>query len=653
MGPYRSSGNHFRKEPMIYDGSLVYIKARAGIARRDGDRIEVTFADGSTIRVRDKDLELLHAGPVRKVPDPAPDGDFDTAWEMTAGQSTSIAGLADLTFGSAGPAECLACRQKADEGLPFRMDGDAVRSMTAEERTAEESKRKRKEGEAAERAVFIARARASKIEPGDERFWGEVEALALGRTQKSKTSAEIGAGETPESAQAWLLRTGLWTHRVNPHPVRSGHPTKAPDLQLGEDDDEGRIDLTGMQAWAIDNAWSHDPDDAISWDGSHIWVHVADPASVVVPDSPADLEAANRSGTLYLPEGAIPMLPDAALARFGLGLSDTSRALSFRMDIDDTGMITAVGVMPSFVKVTRTTYADADAVSGTGPLAELARLALVRYRYRQRNGAVDIDIPEVRVWLDDGVPMVSAVRRYRSSVVVREMMVLAGEGLARWAFERNLPFPYYSQEAPSTRETEKPVPDSLADSLADIDRGDTERLLAELCAPPESLAAEFARRRTMRAGMAGVQPRAHQGLGVTMYAQATSPLRRYGDLLGHQQVRAWLATEAGRPTRPPLPADELSMRLARAAAGNQAVRRAERQSELHWTLAWLMEHPAWEGDAIVVQPGDRDTGLYLPEPGLETRIRVRGLEADASLRVRFQKADLPSLEAQFVPVDAH
>ena len=94
-------------------------------------------------------------------------------------------------------------------------------------------------------------------------------------------------------------------------------------------------------------------------------------------------------------------------------------------------------------------------------------------------------------------------------------------------------------------------------------------------------------------------------------------------------------------------------RSARAAAGNQAVRRAERQSELHWTLAGLMEHPAWEGDAIVVQPGDRDTGLYLPEPGLETRIRVRGLEADASLRVRFQKADLPSLEAQFVPVDAH
>ncbi|PKL07375.1 MAG: hypothetical protein CVV51_14455 [Spirochaetae bacterium HGW-Spirochaetae-7] len=198
------------------------------------------------------------------------------------------------------------------------------------------------------------------------------------------------------------------------------------------------------------------------------------------------------------------------------------------------------------------------------------------------------------------------------------MMVLAGESLARWAFDRGLPFPYYSQEAPLSRE-----------------------------GMPEGLAGEFAKRRLMKAGMAGVQPRAHQGLGVTMYAQATSPLRRYGDLLGHQQARATLAAAAGRAGYPPLPADELSMSLARAAAGNQGVRKAERQSTMHWTIAWLQARPGWEADAVVVQAGSGDTLLYVPEAGLETKLRSSGLELNSIVRIRFQKADIARLEVQF------
>jgi len=204
--------------------------------------------------------------------------------------------------------------------------------------------------------------------------------------------------------------------------------------------------------------------------------------------------------------------------------------------------------------------------------------------------------------------------------VVREMMILAGEAAARWAFGRGLPFPYYSQEAPGER-----------DHL------------------PEGLAGEFAKRRLMRAGMAGTQPRAHQGLGVPMYAQITSPLRRYGDLLGHQQIRAALAAAAGRRDRQVLPADELSMRLARAAAAAAALRRAERSSEAHWTLAWLLDRPGWEGRGIVVQTGS-DATVFIPAIGLETRIRAGDLVLNQELTLRFLSADLPGLEARFAPV---
>ncbi len=603
---------------MIIDGSLVMYKARPALARRDDDRIELSFSDGSTIRVRDKDVEVIHTGPLRTLPQPASGGEFDTAWEMTAGSPLGLEELAELAFGASGPAERLACRLVAQEGVLFKMLDGKIFALSAEERANDEARKQRKEGEASERAAFVQRAKNLKLEPGDERFWGEVEALALGKTQKSKTAGEIGAGDKPETAQAWLLKAGLWTPYINPHPSRSGHPSKAPDLELAPDDDSGRADLTGMAAWAIDNAWSHDPDDAISWDGEAVWVHVADPASVITPGCPADVEASNRSGTLYLPEGAIPMLPDAALDRFGLGLSASSRALSFRIVPENDGMPGEISVVPSFVKVTRTSYGEADALLGSGPLAELTRLAGVRGECRRHNGAVDIDLPEVRVWVEAGKPRIDPVPRHASSTVVREMMVLAGEAMARWAFARNLPFPYYSQEAPGSRD--------------DI---------------PEGLAGEFAKRRLMRAGMAGVQPRAHQGLGVTMYAQATSPLRRYGDLLGHQQVRAAIALETGNSSAKPLPADELSMRLARAAAGNQAVRKAERQSELHWTLAWLLDRPGWEADAVVVQNGSGEALLFIPAIGLETHIRASGLELNQNLRVQFMKADVSKLDAQF------
>jgi exoribonuclease II len=605
---------------MIPTGAIVFFKGKPAISTRDGDRLVLDVQGGQSIRVRDKDVELIHPGPYQKLPTPAGMADFETAWEMTAGTEVGLAELAELVFGVDGAAERLACRLAVMDGDLFRMEGASILALSAEERGRLADKRLKKENEAADRSAFITRAKKSRVEPGDERFWGEVEAFALGRTQKSKMAVDMGLGESMEAAHAWLLRAGLWTPGTNPHPSRADHPSKAPELELGDDDDRGRIDLGTMQAWAIDNAWSHDPDDAISWDGTAVWVHVADPASVICPGSRADVEAANRSATLYLPEGPIPMLPDAALDRFGLGLTEKSRSLSIRIDVDEAGLISDISISPSFVRVTRLSYAEADTALDSGPLAELASLAAVRRAYRSKAGAVDIDIPEVRVWVRDGIPHIDSIPDFRSSGVVREMMVLAGEAVARWAFDRSLPFPYYSQEAPGSRD--------------------------EL---PEGLAGEFAKRRLMRAGMAGAQPRAHQGLGVTMYAQSTSPLRRYGDLLGHQQIRSWLAREAGFQAALPLPADELSMRLAKAAAALSAVRKAERSSQTHWTLVWLLEHPDWTGEGIVVQTG-QDTVFYIPSLGYETRIKAGELALNQSVALRCLKVDLPRLEAFFAPV---
>ena len=641
--------------------ALALYKNRPVIVLEVKDRIEICLEDGSSLRVRDKDLAPLHDGPVKAMPLPAEGGDFETARRMLMPGAASLpwAEMAELVFGEAGPAQALACHLEATKGLLFRLEDGKPVPLDDESVAKEGQKRARKEGEAAERAAFVDRAKKIKAErrrmvaaatggtdgspggdpggPGpvfgeaDGRFLAEMEALAFGKSGKSKTCAELGVSETPEAAHSFLLAVGHWDEMVNPHPQRALCALAAPRVEIGPDlDDLPRIDLSGMESWAIDNAWSKDPDDAIAWDGNSVWVHVADPASAMLPDCAADREALSRGSTLYLPELTAPMLPDEALRRWGLGLTETSSALSFRIDLAEDGSISGVEACASTVRVRRCSYGEADRLMDKGQapgLAALAEVAAGRKLRRVANGAVEIDIPEVRIAVEgDGAAKdirIENIPKNRSSGLVREMMLLAGEAAARWAFERSLAFPFYGQEAPS-------------------DMGPA--ALGELSSEGEAaLSAQFARRRLMRAGMWGPGPTAHRGLGLPFYAQVTSPLRRYQDLLGHMQLRAFLA---GRPV---MDADEVSRRCALAQAASAATRTAERSSDQHWTLAWLVRHPQWTGEAIVVGnagPGNWQT--YLPELGLETRLRLGPDRAlDEKITVRLLRADVATLESSF------
>lgn len=85
---------------------------------------------------------------------------------------------------------------------------------------------------------------------------------------------------------------------VNPHPRRLNMPATDPTVSFPPLPDEPRLDLTHLPAFAIDDAGNQDPDDALSVDGDRIWVHVADVAALIQPDSPADLEARPRRDAL-------------------------------------------------------------------------------------------------------------------------------------------------------------------------------------------------------------------------------------------------------------------------------------------------------------------------------------------------------------------
>lgn len=593
--------------------ALVIYKNRPALAEERGDKLELTLPDGARARVRPKDVLFLHPGPAR-LPLEVPEGEEEAAWELLQGQAVSLKELAELVYGAYTPEAAYGAYLLAQRGERFVLEGDRVRARTPEELAALlRAKRAREEREQAFQEA-VGRLKEGRWLPEDRPLLAEAEALAWGERRESRLMRALALPETPEAAHALLLRLGLWRWE-NPHPRRLGLPLTPPDLPLPPLPEEAREDLTHLPAFAVDDEGSQDPDDAVYAErvpeGFRLLVHVADVAALVPPGSPQDLEALRRGANLYLPEGTVPMLPQAATERLGLGLQPVSPALTFELWVSEEGELLEERLYPSWVRVQRLTYREALGEPALGPLAALAQAF---HRKRLAQGALDLALPEVKVRLEEGRVRLTPLPPYESRLWVREAMLLAGYAAAHLALREGLPFPFATQEAPSRR------------------------------VEGEGLAAMWEQRKLLKRAQLKAVPAPHKGLGLPLYAQVTSPLRRYLDLVAHQQLRAWLRGEK------PLSQEELLQRVGAAEAVADLVREAERKSKLHWTLVYLLQE-GYEGPGVLVERRGGQGVFLLPELGLSAQVALaQPLPLNAEVRLRFLEADLANLEARFALV---
>ncbi|HAO33299.1 MAG TPA: exoribonuclease II [Candidatus Competibacteraceae bacterium] len=598
----------------IPHNSLVLYKGGPARVAAVGDKLEIALSDGRLLRVRPKDVLLLHPGPLA---DPArldaPAGEVEAACELLAGGQTTLAELAELVYGSYTPATAWAAWRLVDEGLYFRGSPEAIAVRSFAEVAQEQAARAAKDAERRAWNEFLNRARAGQHAPEDAPYLREVEEVAWGEHEQSRVLQALDCEQNPQSAHALLLRLGYWDSASNPYPRRVGATLVTPLAELPALPDEPRLDLTGLEAFAIDDEGNLDPDDALSLDGDRLWVHVADAAALVAPDSPADLEARARGATLYLPETTAPMLPELAVGRLGLGLTEVSPALSFGLTVEADGSVSEIEIVPSWVRVRRLSYQEVETRLDEEPFRGFDQLAQRHQARRRAAGAVFIELPEVKIEVVAGRVQIKPLARLRSRLVVTEAMVMAGEAAARFAQARDLPFPYTTQDA-----TEHP------------DRA------------PSSLAAMHALRRGLRPRQYSSQPGPHGGLGLAVYAQVTSPLRRYLDLVAHQQLRAFLRGGAV------LDAQAIIERIGAAEAAAVGVRRAERLSREHWTAVYLQQHPDWRGEGVLVEKRLPRGAVLIPALGLETRLKVaEAVELNRVLALRLTGVDLPERMARF------
>ena len=615
-------------------GNIVLYKNQpALITAIQADKFEIELESGVK-KVRGKDICLLSDGEARSLQAvltaSIPAVAFDDALTFFEGERPSFGELAELLWGTY-PVEHSWRIWQALCSCPYFVCTNPAEPISI--RSAEELEmvlRQKAQKEETERIHqrFIADLQdclqhKKTIEkcPAYAPFFQELEALALGTSNCSKIVKEIKKEQTPEQAHEILLKTQFWTFEKNPYPTRFGHSLHSSKITIPEPVyPSAYLDLTETVAYAIDNKWSTDPDDAVAFDGTYLWVHIANPADTIQAGSSADCDACGRGATLYIPEGAARMLGEKAVDYFALGLDPVSYALSFRILLDENGEIADTALYRSRIKVERLSYEQADAQKDLPDLAPLFAIADKNRMRRSAAGAVSIDFPEVTIRLDtqaEGKKVtIEPVKRTEAADMIKEMMLLAGEAAARFAFKKEIPFQYISQEAPE-------LPKKL----------------------PSGLAGEYKKRRAMRPRNVGTIPSMHAALGLAMYGQVTSPLRRYGDLVSHRQLLNFID---GKPL---IEASELILNIAAADAAVRTCALAERTSRQHWTLVYLLQNPQWEGSGIVLELQGKKARIFIPELAYESEITLNAeAELNDSIPIKVHSIRLAYLQVHFVAI---
>jgi ribonuclease R len=330
---------------------------------------------------------------------------------------------------------------------------------------------------------------------------------------------------------------------------------------------DGREDLRGEFIVTIDPDDARDFDDAVHVEkignGWRLGVHIADVAAYVEPDSPLDREARRRGNSVYLPDRVIPMLPERlsnGVCSLNPGVDRLTHSVFIHFDKQGTAK-TARFARSVIRSAHRLTYKQAYAILTAPPTDQLGKrlhlaweLGALLRRKRFGQGALDLDFPEVKVWLDkQGHPVrLERIENDESHQLIEEFMLAANEAVARELKKRAIPTIY--------RVHENPDPEKLAEfrefvlgfdyRVGDLThRPELQRVLMSIRGKPEEQALKVALLKSLKRARYSPQPLGHYGLAKANYLHFTSPIRRYADLVVHRGLSRDCAAVGARPAR--------------------------------------------------------------------------------------------------------
>jgi len=368
----------------------------------------------------------------------------------------------------------------------------------------------------------------------------------------------MGDPDDPEvQVQSIVFRYGLTASF--PEPVH--REIASCSFAIREEEMAARTDLRELPIVTIDGERARDFDDAVcvrKTNGHYeLFVSIADVAHYVKPETALDQEAYSRGTSVYFPDRAIPMLPEALSNGIcSLNPNEDRLTKTACMEINDKGEVIRSRFFDSVIRShERMTYTavrrilvdkDSECLERYRDLVDqfklMEELALLINETRRARGNLDFDLPEAEIILDlQGMPE-NIVRAERNIAhrIIEEFMIAANEAVARHLKREGFPLLYRVHEGPDEDSFESIAPFLLSlgyrlpAKREKITPLEVQRLLEAAHGKPEEKVINHVLLRAMK--QAHYQPEniGHFGLASACYTHFTSPIRRYPDLIVHR-----------------------------------------------------------------------------------------------------------------------
>ena len=617
--------------------------------------------------------------------------DVELLWQSVGTRQRELnpSELAELFFAETTPeAESAVFRALSEDNLFFRRKGAQFLPKTEEQVSSERTRRERQRAreEFREHVVRVLEQLLKKNADIPEES-----GVILDRIQnwlRFKTGDEIGlileeiagAAKARDAAYDILLRAGrvdptldrfLVTAGIEPHfssPLIQAAAQLTPYTHI-----PARLDYQDSPAFTIDDEDTQEVDDALTvrWEGDEIVVgiHIADVSAFVRKGDILDAEASRRSSTIYLPSITVPMFPERLSTDLASLRTEVPRpAFTVEVRFDKQANRAGYRIALSTINVQkRLSYDEADQIIESDPaLYTLHGIAKQLRDARSNRGAITFRRAELKIRVKgDEIQITKINPNSPSRFVVSEMMILANGLAADFASVNSIPVIYRTQEprealavedtlspaldagdstktAPSIRPD--PQRDLISPALDAVDStagrlGGSDITLSGTSKAVEALAFERLRK-TFKRSRLSLTPGLHSGLGLGAYTQASSPIRRYADLVTQRQFTAMLS---GVPV--PYGREELLQILAAAETAEQEIRAIEDRSTNYWLLEYLARYKRGESFAAVVL--DPKGNIELQDYYLRGRVGPVKLQPGEIVDVRIETIDPAKGEVRF------
>jgi len=392
------------------------------------------------------------------------------------------------------------------------------------------------------------------------------------------------------------------------------------------------IDLSNMDTYTIDDETTKDIDDAFSLDGDTAWIHITDIANIVPKNSALDQEAFNRSSTLYMPEGIIPMLPRAISEKIGsIKPNEPRQCLSLKLKTNSHGEILDATFHTTLIKSNKSiNYKEANHIlenpkhSLHNVFSKIQKITESCRKTRYQKGSFELfnrNELKIKIALSGKVSIEVIKSGSPSNDLIAELMITYNCQVAEFLKSHNAPAAYRIQKSPDP------------DKLNQI---------------PDTLVGNYMAIKLLRPSVYSRSPGWHFGLGVGGYTQASSPLRRYSDLCIQRQMIHFIKTGESQYSE-----TEIMSICHSVETQKKNLSRIEKSRNRYWFLKYLKENyilnkkPALEAIALEDGSDTRTSFELIKYPYRGKCIFNHTIKSGQIINITLSGVDLWERKAQF------